>query len=63
MQCPYCNAEGPYECDLTLSDGKSTVIDCEGCGKPYRVTCAVSVDYETEKIEAKQEGESVKGGG
>ncbi len=48
-RCPYCGKLDTDTCDFTglQKDGDRTTMNCGFCGREFRVTMSVSVEYET----------------
>lgn len=55
--CPHCEEKYEHDWELDLSDGDTEEIECANCGKPYRVTRHISIDYSTEKTDNPPQGE------
>jgi len=51
--CPWCGYEHNDSWDRSMSDGDCNEDDCGKCGKPFTVSCIVTVEYSTEKDHAR----------
>lgn len=45
--CPRCGYEHGDSWEKHMADGDEHKMDCDNCGKPFIVTCTVTVDYST----------------
>lgn len=47
--CPYCD-EQHY--DASEYEAGDHVLECNGCGREFRLSVVISIDYNTERIDA-----------
>ena len=52
--CPDCHT-AIYGGDLTIGDGDETLVDCDKCGRQYRVLMEVVYYYHSSRIRAAEE--------
>lgn len=48
--CPWCGYESTDSNPYGMYQDETDEFCCEGCGKDFKVTCTISVEYSTEKI-------------
>lgn len=48
ITCPHCGWSDEASWEYGMNDGDTIDIECGSCEKPIRVTCSISVDYQTE---------------
>jgi len=45
IPCPWCGASHGDLFEHRLGDGDTVTVDCDGCGKQFELSCAITVDY------------------
>jgi hypothetical protein len=50
MVCPHCGYEDGDCWEYGMKDGEELQTECHSCGKKFSVTCYISINYSTEKV-------------
>lgn len=57
ITCPWCGHKANNSWQLHLWDGDEDEIECGECDRNFTVTCSVTIDYTSRKIETPTRGE------